>query len=64
MKQEQEKVAKRLINLRFVEDDLERFKALSQKTGLSVSHLIRIAARIGLQQIEEEPDAISKGLFA
>jgi len=51
-----------MINLRFLIEDIERFRMLSKKQGLPMAALIRIAAKIGLDEIEEDQNAITKSI--
>ena len=52
----------KMINLRFLIEDIERFKILSKQQGLPMAALIRIAAKIGLDEIEEDQNAITKSI--
>ena len=52
----------RIINIRFQEEELVRFKEIAKSKGLPMAALIRIAAKIGLDQIEEDQNAISKSI--
>lgn len=61
-KKEESEPEFRLINLRFLAEEIDRFKALAKRKGLPMAALIRIAAKIGMDQIEEDQNAITKSI--